>query len=357
MKNHPALTTLGVPALILAFAAPAVALDFEPPELSGNVMLQYYHYIGEDDVDLGYSVPENKIAVRHAAVGAAGALGDYLHYGIELGVSTCAGSGGDDISVKCKEAEIMFTPLDWLGAGIARGHVMRGFVGRQECFDNPVCEKPQFFSIFGQCHMTGGRLEITPEFGEDLSLDLQAGFYNGSGNTVDIEGIILVGLQLHLPWGVSVGGHFENQTVDYDFDGDYDDVWRASGGLRWDYDNFYLVGEYFLGTGFNAAYGDVEPVELERDAYYLLGAYDIELGSELFPYLQPHVMYEGMELGGNVDDDIDRDYSWLTGGVTLGLGGLNDAAFKLDYRANLTAEREYEAQSADALYVRLQVGF
>lgn len=342
------------PTLLLLTAVPVLA-DLEPPELSGNVMLQYYHYIGEDDPDLGYSVPANKIAVRHATVGAVGELGDYLHYAVELGVSTCAGSGGDDISVKCKEAEIIFTPLEWLGVGIARGHTMRGYVGLQECFDNPTCEKPRFFSIFGQCHMTGARLELSPSFG-DYGLDLQAGFYNGAANTMDIEGIALAGLQFHLPWGVSLGGHYEIQTVDYDFDGDYDDVWRASAGLRWDYQGFYLVGEYFLGSGFNASYGDLEPVDLERDAYYLQAAYDIELGSELFPYLQPHLMYEGHDLGANADDGLDRDYAWLTAGLTLGIGE-GEAAFKLDYAADITSERDNEAHGADAVYVRLQVCF
>ncbi|MCK4595011.1 hypothetical protein KAU45_10950 [bacterium] len=326
------------------------------PTLGGNVMLQYYHYLGEDDPDLGYCVPSNRFAARHAVIGVNGELGEYIEYGAEFGVATCAGSGGDDATVKNKEAEIFFKPIEWLGLGIARGHVMRGFMGKQECYDMPLCEKPHFFFTYGQCHMFGAQVWAKPMFTDEIGISLELGYYNGVAGTVDIESNTLGGLWVHLPYGVTVGGHYENVVVDYDFDGDYDDVWRASAGLRWEQWGIHLQGEYYLGTGFNANYGTVEPADLERNAYYVQAAYDILTGFDVLPYVQPHIRYESYDQGVNADDDLDHTYSWLTAGISVGLGS-SDAALKIDYDYNLTEERDYEAKAADAIYVRLQAGF
>ncbi|MCD4732762.1 hypothetical protein K8R78_00835 [bacterium] len=323
------------------------------PTLFGDVSVQYRHYFGEDDVDNNYQVPSSNFMVRHVGFGFAGNLGDYIEYAAEFGVASC-GSGGTGVSVK--EALLFFKPIEWLGLGIQDGHVRRGFIAKAECTDMPLPEKPHFFTSFGSCHMFGLQIWGIPMFTDDIGIEFELGYYNGANGTVDIESNLLGSLWVHLPLGISVGGHYEIQTIDFDFDRDFDNVWRASAGLSWNWSDIHLQGEYFLGKGFYTNVSGIENQDLESNAYYARAAYRIDTGWEPLHYVEPHLQYESWDKATNANDGLDYNYSNLTFGVGVGLGGY-DAELKISYDKDMTADRDYEAHGADVLYIRLQAGF
>jgi hypothetical protein len=333
-------------------------------EFSAKTVMQYLGYIGDDQAygeGLMYEVPDAEFMVREASIGFAGNVTKYLEYFFEGGVAACPYSGiGRGFNLM--EAGAFFVPSDCLKVGMMKGHVKRGFTIGEECTGLIVPEKPRFAPAFSVCHPTGLVFQSGCSFNDAMGFDAEFAVLNGpSAGTFEEERDINIAGFFHTPLrGLSVGGYYNYQKIDFELDGEAEGAYRTGFGAR--YENFGLsvVGEYFTARGFFPAEG-VEPGtvpydEIENRAYYLLGGYAVDLKNGVIPYVQPHAMYQFWDKGANLPADCE--YSYLTGGVSVGLGSYDvvNTRLMVDYETPISSpDRMYD--EADKLFIRIQASF
>lgn len=320
------------------------------PDIHAEVALQSEMYLGEDDTILGYLVPDDAIIVRQAVIGIEGQLGEYIEYLVEFGTATCMGRGA---GVQRKHAGLLFKPCDFLKLGIMEDHAMRGFELYQCCMQVQTAEKPRFSFTFAPCHPTGAVIEANYDFTETMGISTQFGYFNGPAGTFDEEHDINFGITFRMPFeGLSVAGFYTDWQQDFEYDGEPEDGSRIGFGLDFDRFNAHLRGEYYLGKGFYSSYEDVTSEDLKMNAFYVEGAYAVQIGLDVLPYIQPYMMYQSWDKASNVDGDYI--YSYLTAGIAIGIGEYN-AKLRIDYEMPLSAPDDMPEEAA-RLIVRIQGG-
>ena len=320
------------------------------PEFHSEVTLQSEMYFGDDDTISGYLVPDNKFVIRHAVIEAVGKLGNYIEYDMEIGSATCVGAGNQ---ILLMEAGLFIKPLDFLKAGIMKGHIMRGFELHDECVHLITAEKPRFSFTFSPCHPTGLVIETDYDFTDAMGISAQLAYLDGATGTFDDEHDINLGLTFRTPIeGLSFGGFYTDWQQDFEFDGEPDNGLRTGFGFDMNKFDAHLRGEYYLGKGFYSNYENVSSKDLEMNAFYIEGAYMVKTGSNILPYVQPYVMYQSWDKASNVDGDYV--YSYLTTGMSFGLGEY-DAKLRIEYETPISAPDD-APEEARKLVIRIQGG-
>ncbi|MCD6162764.1 MAG: hypothetical protein J7K40_10175 [candidate division Zixibacteria bacterium] len=368
-RNKEFLLLLSI--FFIAFSTNAIyAGEIEMPKFHVEVAVQSLIFSGDDIVDDStgmsiYTVPSNRFEIRHAGFEIDGEISDYAEYCMEISVSTCGASSG---AVSVSEASLFYKPLKFLKAGIMKGHSMRGFELYKECTDVLTAEKPRFATIFSQCHPTGAVIEADYDIDERMGIHAQAGYFNGLSNSIDDEHDINMGLQFRTPVeGLAIGGFYTDwQWKVFDYaemkNIPYDGSRMAFGALYENY-NAHISGEYYLGTGFNdpnpirAAYmisGDtLQSEDLEMNAFYVEGGYTLNTGQVMMPFMQPYLRYQSWNKAANADGD--NTLSYLTAGITLGLGS-SETTLRIDYEMPLADTGILGYDEANKLIVRMQGG-
>ncbi len=352
MKIHGVFPLIVLSVMTFGIVAVVCADESILPEIHAEVALQSEMYIGDDDTVSGYLVPDDKFVIRHATIEATGQLGTFIEYNMEIGSATCMGPGNQ---ILLMEAGLFIKPFDFLKAGIIKGHIMRGFELYDECVNVITAEKPRFSKTFASCHPTGAVLETDYNFTGTMGIAAQFAYLDGATGTFDEEHDINLGLTFRTPLeGLSVAGFYTDWLQDFEFDGEPDNGSRMGYGLNFDRLNAHLRGEYYIGKGFYSPFGDsiMTSEDLKMNAFYVEGAYAVQTGSDVLPYIQPYVMYQSWDKASNVEGD--HIYSYLTAGVSLGLGEY-DAKLRIDYEMPLSAPDE-EPEEAARLIVRVQGG-
>jgi len=343
-------STIGMTALFVVGAV--FSGELTSPEIHAEVALQSEMYFGEDDSILGYLVPDDAVIVRQAVIAVDGELGEYIEYLVEFGTATCMGKGA---GVKRKHAVLLFKPCDFLKVGIMEDHAMRGFELHQCCMQVLTAEKPRFAMTLAPCHPLGAVIETDFDITGTMGIAAQFGYFNGSAGTFDEEHDINLGLTFRTPFeGLSVAGFYTDWQQDFEFDGEPDNGLRTGFGVDFNEFNAHLRGEYYIGKGFYSSFGDsiMTSEDLEMNAFYIEGAYAVQTGSDVLPYVQPYVMYQSWDKASNVDGD--HEYSYLTTGISMGLGEY-DARLRIDYEMPLSAPEDMPEEAA-RLIVRIQGG-
>ncbi|MCD6417257.1 hypothetical protein J7M00_00545 [bacterium] len=352
MKNYGVFLLLFSSMVVLGFVPIVRADDLILPDIHAEVALQSEMYFGEDDTISGYLVPDDAIVVRQAVISAEGELGKYVEYFVEFGTAACMGRGA---GVQRKHAGLLFKPCDFLKVGIVQDHAMRGFELYQCCMEVLTAEKPRFSKTLAPCHPLGAVIETDIDITGTMGIATQFGYFNGPAGTFDEEHDINLGLTFRTPLeGLSVAGFYTDWLQDFEYDGEPDNGFRTGFGLDFDRFNAHLRGEYYLGKGFYSSFGDsiMTSEDLKMNAFYIEGAYAVQTGWDILPYIQPYAMYQSWDKASNVDGD--HTYSYLTAGVSIGLGEY-DAKLRIDYEMPLSAPDD-TPEEAGKLVIRIQGG-
>lgn len=315
---------------------------FELPTVHSTIMLDAYLY-NEADANTGTYDTSNRVQVRKAALVFTGMLDKKIDYSLEIGVSTCQGSG---TTLKLLDAVILYHFNDNISAGLQQGHIIRGFAGATECSQRLTLEKPIFFKTFATCHPTGFVLNSYFDIGDISALEAELALMNGPNSTLDGEHDYNLGVIFYTPIpGISISADYNLMEKTY-YDALYNlyskEGYRAIGGIKYDNYNISFTGEYFMGKGFTTD-------DQEMKAYYLEAGYAIPLTCSFMKYLQPYVMYEYWDK--NSADDAESEYTYFNGGLTFRL--TESTRIKLNYKKPLEIP-ESASDVPTCLTLRLQ---
>ncbi len=339
-------------AILLLISSLAFTQNLNAVEIHTTIAIQSEMYFGENDTTLGYQIPDNKFAVRYAAVELEGKLGKYVEYNLEVGTATCLGPGS---AVSMMEAGIFFKPINFLKIGIMRGHIMRGFEIYEECMDIITAEKPRFVKAFAPCHPTGAVMDLNYDFTGTMGISAQLAYLNGTRKGIITEEHDLnLGVILHTPVpGLSLCGFYTDMKQDFEYDEEIDKALRSGFGLNYDAFNIHIRGECYLCKGFFSIYPDVLSEDLKMMASFVECAYMWKTGITILPCIEPYVMYQLWDKGYNVEGD--QKYTYITAGLNLGIGSPN-TKLRINYEIprNFPEDKYEEAVS---LTIRLQGEF
>ncbi|MBN1151496.1 hypothetical protein JXA84_09805 [candidate division WOR-3 bacterium] len=327
--------------------------DINLPEMHATLSIQYNSYFGEDDTVLGYLVPDDNFEMRYAAVEFEDELNDYVEYNFGIGAASCQGSGSQ---ISLMEAGIFFKPFDFVKFGFSKGHIMRGFEAYEGCPEVLTAEKPRFINTFSvSCHPMGAVILLDYNWTDLTGLSVQLSYLNGSQrNTAEKEHDINAGMVFRTPiQGLSLAGFYNDLKLDFEYDNTLDKASRSGFGFDYEDFNINLRGEYYTGKGFFSSYPEVKSEDLQMSAYYIEGGYKIKINSEIFPFIQPYMMYQSWDKANNTDGE--HVWTYLTAGMTFGLGSEN-TKLRLDFETSLNFPEDTPREASRVL-VRLQTHF
>lgn len=345
-----------VTALVLAAGAHrACALD--PPEFHVDVAVEGKKYYRDGDLERGgYELDVDGFSIRFAGIEAFGCVGEGIEYSFEAATATCQPGR----QIKLMEAGVFYRPSTLLRLGFAKGHMLRGFMAHECCIHMLTAEKPGFRQVFARCHPTGAVLDFDYSANDAVRIEAQLAYLNGPAGTLDREHDFLFGLVLHTPVpGLSVCGHYSDVAMALGaepippYETVYGSGYRTGFGVSLDSHNSKLRGEYYHGKAFqhdDPQESVIRPEDLEMTAFYFEGGYAISTGWDALRYVQPYAKYESWDKASNVDGD--HRYSYLTGGVTLGLSE-EQSMLRIDYMAPVSQPGGADDE-AERLIVRLQ---
>lgn len=315
-----------------------------PPQVHAGIMLDFNSYSG-DDANSGAYDTSNRFQVRKAAFGINGRIGEYLSYGIEAGVATCVGTG---TGLKLMDAEIDYHLNDNITLSVKQGHVLRGFSGVTECSVRVPMERPIFFTAMTTCHPTGFVANFQYDLPLNADIEVEAAFMNGGGGeTLNGEKDYNFGTIINTPLpGLAVTGVYNLISKEYYINESMksEDGHRAIGGLKYDYNNLSVSGEYYTGKGFDTK-------DREYNAYYLLGSYMVRTNfTDRMNYIQPFVRYTSWDKAAELD--TEQEFGYLDAGLIISL----DAYTKLKFNYNKNTSQPKGMNEEPASFVaRLQV--
>ena len=334
-----------VTMLLVLISVAAFATDSMMPTIHSTIMLDANFYNGENSNDGTYD-NSNRFQVRKAAISVEGLVGERMNYALELGLSTCVGSGNQ---LKLMEAELKYELIEDLLIGIQQGHILSGFTGTTECSARLTLEKPAFIPSFGNCHPLGFIITKYHELGLNMDIEAELAIVNGSGGTLEGENEYNFGLILGTPFsGLSLSGAYNHSKRSY-YNQSYESYSRAGfrmiSGFEYISRGLWLTGEYYYGEGFTRD-------DQEMEAWYLQAGYEIPTSIKGLNTIQPYLKYEFW--------DRDKGSSNSEEQVLVEVG-MN---FKLSpYTMIRTAYRQIDIDSVStpakpsALIVRLQTNF
>ncbi len=235
-------TKLSMVAIFVVTIAGASATEIPTPEIHGIIALQYRGYFGNDDIEAGYVVPADEWFVRFATIELIGKLSEHIEYNLEMGMARCPAS--TTTSVRLMEAGFFFKPFDSLKIGMKKGHILRGFELHDRCLEILTAEKPRFATAFAPCHPVGGVILFDRDFAENMGLEAELALLNGpAGGTMDDEHDVNFGLIFRTPLpGLSIGGYYNDLSIDFDFDCTKQKANRSSFGFNYDHIGIHLQG-------------------------------------------------------------------------------------------------------------------
>lgn len=339
-------------AILVLISSLVFTQNLNAVDIHTIVAIQSELYFGENDTMLGYQIPDNKFAVRYAAVELEGELSKYVEYNLGVGTATCLGPGS---VVNMMEAGIYFKPVNFLKIGIIRGHIMRGFEIYEGCMDVITAEKPRFIRAFAPCHPTGAVMDLNYDFTGTMGISAQLAYLNGiQKGIITEEHDLNLGVILRTPvQGLSLCGFYTDMKLDFEYDEEPDKASRSGFGLDYDAFNVHIRGECYLCKGFFSTYPDVLSEDLKMRALYFDCGYMWETGMMIFPFVEPYVMYQLWDKGYNVAGD--QQYTYITAGLNLGIGSPN-TKLRINYEIprNFPVDTYKEASS---LTIRLQGDF
>lgn len=314
------------------------------PQVHAGLMLDFNSFSG-DDANTGDYNTANRFQIRKAAFGLNGRIGDYISYGFEGGVATCVGAGTD---LKLMEAEIDYHLNDNITLSVKQGHVLRGFSGITECSVRVPMERPEFYTAMTTCHPTGFVANFQYDLPLNSDIEFETAFMNGAGaNTLDGEKDYNFGTIVNTPIsGLAITGVYNMISKEYYLDGSMKskDGYRSIAGLKYDFANANITGEYYTGKGFDTK-------DREYNAYYLLASYKIDTKiTDRINYLQPFVRYSYWDKAAELDEGQEFDY--LETGLIISLDAYTK--LKFNYKKNISQPDEINEEPASFI-ARIQV--
>ena len=366
-KKHrawlPRALTLGCSLLLLLLfltAGVAEGLEVPAPEVHASVALQTEFYGDGAPLLTSFGPGVDRYAVRHVAFEILGRVGARVEYNLEAGVASCMG-GGD---IKLMEAGVYYRLSPVLRLGVMQGHVFRGFELHQECVQVLTAEKPVWAQTFAPCHPMGVVCDFAVDLEGHTAIEGQLAYLNGADSTLDDEHDANMGLVFRTPVdGLSVAGYYNHVELGLGYSDEWELLhgtgYRVGAGVDYQAHNVLLRAEYYGGRGFEKGVGvgsdetSVEPEDHEMVAYYLEGAYTIATGFDPLPSVQPYVRYQAWDRASNGPEDLE--YTYITAGVTIGLGH-GDCSLKIDYEAPISTPEDAAEEEASRFVVRLQAG-
>jgi outer membrane receptor protein involved in Fe transport len=278
MKN---LTLL----LVFVFLISALDAGYRKPTVHSTIMLDTNFYSGENSNDGTYD-NSDRFQIRKAVLSVEGLVGERMNYAMELGLSTCVGSGNQ---LKLMEAELNYELSEGLYIGLQQGHILSGFVATTGCSSRLSMEKPEFAKTFGSCHPLGFVINKYLDIGSDMDLETELAILNGSGGTLDGEHELNLGMIFGTPFpGLSLSGVYNNTTrtyYDHNFDNYSETGYRVISGFEYLDKGLWLTGEYYFGEGFVRD-------DQEMEAWYLQAGYEIQTPFNVLNSVQPYLKYE-----------------------------------------------------------------
>lgn len=314
------------------------------PQVHAGLMLDFNSFSG-DDANAGDYNTSNRFQIRKAAFGLNGRIGEYLSYGFEGGVATCVGAGTD---LKLMEAEIDYHLNQNITLSLKQGHVLRGFSGITECSVRVPLERAVFYTAMTTCHPTGFVANFQYDLPYNADIEFETAFMNGAGNnTLDGERDYNFGTIINTPIsGLAITGVYNLVSKEYYLDNSMQskDGYRTIGGLKYDFANANLTGEYYTGKGFDTK-------DREYNAYYLLGSYKIDTNfTERINYFQPFVRYSYWDK--SAETDAGQEYDYLETGLIISLDAYTK--LKFNYKKNISQPDNVKEEPA-SFVARLQV--
>lgn len=331
--------------ILMIIAVSGLIYAAELPNIHATIMLDSKFYSGDNDNQGNYN-SDNRIQVRKAALNFSGLLEEKIRYAIEMGVSTCTGSGD---TFRLMEAEIFYNAFDNFQFGIKQGHIMRGFSFYTECSQRLTMEKPYFQKTFAACHPMGlvgeGYVSLPSEFG----LQYEAGLLNGVNGTFNKEHDYNLGLMLSTPVpGIMLAGSYSMTAQQY-FDENYqkysEDGHRFGSGIEFHNSNIWLTAEYYAGKGFS--YDDQE-----MTAYYAQAGYKVDIPLKNIEAVEPWTKFEVWDK--DADNNEESEYTYFDAGVNIYL--TPSTRLKAAY-ATITDQPDDAAKAPDSFIIRLQTEF
>jgi hypothetical protein len=319
------------------------AEKLELPKIHAGFMLDGKLYSG-DTANSGDYNSTDRFQIRKAAITLAGKVPRNVAYFVELGLSTCSGSGSD---LKLMNAGLLLNLSENFHLGIAQDHVLRSFAATTECTTRLTLEKPNYLKTFGTCHplglIAGGYTELPAEIGLEYELAL----CNGVNGTLDGEHDFVLGAKLATPVaGLGLTASYNHTAANY-FDATFkeysEDGYRYNVGVNYENKGIWFTSEFSKGEGFTTD-------DQKMEAWYAQLGYLVKLKSGPFSGIQPYVMYE------NWDKDVagKAKYAYLNTGVNLKISPYSQ--LKLSYSKELE-QPDGIAEAADSIVLRLQTGF
>ncbi len=289
------------------------------PQVHAGLMLDFNNYSG-DQANTGLYDTSNRFQVRKAAFEVSGSIAERISYAIEAGVSTCVGTS---TNLKLMDAEIEYHLNENITLGVKQGHVLRGFSGVTECSVRIPMERPVFYTSMTTCHPTGFVANFQYQLPYSSDIEFEAAFMNGAGkNTLDGEKDFNFATIINSPLpGLALTGVYNIVSKEYYLDNEMTskDGHRFIGGLKYDFKNFNITGEYYQGKGF-----DIHT--REYDAYYLLTSYLLPINfTQRINYIQPFVRYTFWDKAA--ESSVEMEYDYLDAGLIISL----DAYTKLKF--------------------------
>ena len=359
MARHAFLVSI----LVLTQVLFSFAADLDLPELSADVAIQGEHYNG--DTFVGYSQAINQIVVRHASLGMEGNLNEYVEFAFRAGSATCLQGG----LFTLMDAAVYYRPVDCFKAGFIKGEIKRGFEFESECTNVLAAEKPRFAKTFAPCHPTGFAAEYNAPLGESMRISSQLALLNGaSSQNLDEEYDANLGVQVYTPvTGLAVGGFYTLLKKNYGLDTLYSMIngagYRKGFGVDYDANNILFRSEYYLLKGFyndpsnNTLFKDaglIPSVDVKMQAFFIEGGYTFQTGLDQLSEVCPYARYQSWDKASNADGE--HLFTYLTIGMTLGLGNDGGTILRFDYELPSTAP-EGQDKGCERIIVRMQTDF
>ncbi len=337
------------------------------PVLDANVTMQVQHFNGESfEAFSGYaSGPTSKYSLRHASLGVSGCLANRVHYEFRAGSATCLAGGAFTLM----DASVLYEVVPGIQVGFKKGEILRGFEFYDECVDVLTAEKPRFANVFAPCHPQGAVFELQREFSTGYELLMQAAYLDGSGEDLDEEHELNLGIQLRTPVsGITVGGFFT--AIRRRYGPGLDNEMVQDAGLRWGLGtdcrpgNLVLRAEYYgLKGNYNNPYSGtlyreandpgsyIESPDLKMQAWYAEVGYRVATGISALSCITPYLRFQSWDKGTNAAGD--HEFSYYTAGLLLSLDSRGDTLLRIDYEDSVSTPAG-QAEDASLLIVRLQ---